>query len=164
MTEKLRYMNKELPIIKEGVLELKHMLKREHDSRKKQRLQALYLLQSRQGSNRREVAFLLGVHRDTVGRWLRDYAQGGISALLEVYIPGGKKPTLSAEILWSLQQELILPEGFASYKEIRVWLEQRHNVSIKYKTLYNVIRYKLGAKLKVPRLSHIKKLRSGRVV
>lgn len=94
--EKLRYMNKELPIIKEGVEELKHMLKREHDSRKRQRLQALYLLQSRQGSNGREVAFLLGVHRDTVGRWLRDYEQGGISALLEVYIPGGKKPTLSA--------------------------------------------------------------------
>lgn len=48
-----------------------------------------------------------------------------VLVLCEVYIPGGKKSTLSAEILWSLQQELILPEGFASYKEIRVWLE--HN-------------------------------------
>jgi transposase len=157
-------MNKEIPRIKESVEELKHMLKHEHNGRKKQRLQALFLLQSRQASRRTEVASVLGVNRDTVGRWLSDYAQGGLKALLEVYTPVGRKPTICGEILESLGEKLACPEGFGSYDEIRVWLEHNYKVNLKYKTIYNVVRYRLGAKLKVARPSHIKKLRTNRAI
>ena len=116
-------MNKELPIIKESIEELRQMLRHQSDSRKRARLQALYLLQTHQALSRREVARLLGVNRDTVGRWLRDYAGGGIEALLDLYKPTGKGPTICGEILRGLQERLCCPEGFGSYNEIRLWLE-----------------------------------------
>lgn len=155
-------MNKGLPTITESIEELRQMLRREGDSRKKQRLQALYLLQTRQGSSRKEVARLLGVNRDTIGRWLSDYASGGISVLLDLYRAVGKKPTIYGQILEGLQHKLYCPDGFGSYDEIRVWLEETYKVSLKYKTIYKVVRYRLGAKLKVARPSHIKKLRASR--
>lgn len=157
-------MNKELPKITESTEELKHMLRHENDSRKKQRLQSLYLLQTRQGSNRTEVAHLLGVNRNTVGRWLRDYSRGGISALLDLYTPVGKSSTICGQILEGLEEKLSCAQGFGSYNEIRVWLEETYKVNLKYKTIYNLVRYKLGAKLKVPRPSHIKKLRTNRAI
>lgn len=155
-------MNKELPIITESIEELKQMLRDQRDSRKRARLQALYLLQTHQASNRRAVARLLGVNRDTVGRWLRDYAEGGIGALLDLYKPTGKGPTICGEILRGLEEKLSCPEGFGSYNGIRLWLEETYKVSLKYKTIYKVVRYKLGAKPKVARPSHIKKLGTSR--
>jgi transcriptional regulator with XRE-family HTH domain len=99
-------MNKGLPTITESIEELRQMLRREGDSRKKQRLQALYLLQTRQASSRKEVARLLGVNRDTIGRWLSDYASGGVSVLLNLYRAVGKRPTIYGQILEGLQQKL----------------------------------------------------------
>lgn len=157
-------MNKELPIITESIEELRHMLRHQSESRKRGRLQALYLLQTHRASSRTEVARLLGVNRDTVGRWLRDYVEGGIVALLDFYRPTGKKPTICGEILRGLEEKLSCPEGFGSYDKIRVWLEETYKVSLKYKTIYKVVRYKPGAKLKVARPSHIKKLRTNRAI
>jgi transposase len=157
-------MNKELPIITETIEDLKHMLRHQSDGRKRERLQALYLLQTHQVSSRTEVARLLGVNRDTVGRWLRDYVEGGIGTLLDLYRPTGKNPTICGEILRGLEEKLSCPEGFGSYDEIRVWLEETYKVSLKYKTIYKVVRYKLGAKPKVARPSHIKKLSTNRAI
>jgi hypothetical protein len=61
-------MKMPIPPIHETSAELQRLLKAERDAQKQQRLQALSLLQTQQARTRRQVARLLGVHRDTVGR------------------------------------------------------------------------------------------------
>jgi transposase len=150
-------MRKAIPPITEPATELKQRLQREHDSHKKLRLQMLYLLASRQAHERQKVAQLLGVHRNTIGRWLAIYAAGGLTALLATYVPTGKPVSLAPDVLASLEQALRRPEGFASYEVLRQWVARTHGVQIKYKTLYTLVRTRFGAKLKVPRPSHTKK-------
>ncbi|MBN3893038.1 MAG: winged helix-turn-helix domain-containing protein [Nostoc sp.] len=50
-----------------------------------------------------------------------------------------------------LHKRLNQPEGFKSYSQIREWLTQECQVVVAYKTLHKIVRYKLNAKLKVPR-------------
>jgi transposase len=150
-------MRKAIPPITEHADDLKQRFRREHDSHKQLRLQMLYLLASGQAHERQEVARLLGVHRNTIGRWLAMYADGGLPALLATYVPAGKPVSLAPDVLASLEQALRRPEGFASYEALRQWVARTHGVQIKYKTLYTLVRTRFRTKLKVPRPSHTKK-------
>jgi transposase len=150
-------MRNALPVISEDTETLKQLLQREHDGRKKPRLQMLYLLASGQAQTRRDVAQLLGVHRNTIGHWLALYETGGLEALLKVYVPAGKPVSLAPAVLASLEQALQEPAGFASYEALRQWVKQTHHVEVNYHTLYTIVRTRFRAKLKVPRPSHTKK-------
>ena len=103
------------------------------------------------------MARLLGVHRNTIGRWLALYAAGGMDALLATYIPAGKPVSLAPAVLASIEQALHRAEGFASYEALRQWVRQTHGVEVKYKTLYTLVRVRFKAKRKVARPSHTKK-------
>ena len=85
-------MKKKLPPIHPSREELHRLLKAERSVRKRQRLQALYLLVSRQVKTRSAVAELLGVHRHSVGTWLGLYEQGGLESLLTIKKAPGKEP------------------------------------------------------------------------
>ena len=146
-----------IPPLREQVDDLQRRLQREHDGQKKLRLQRLYLLASGQARDRQEVASLLGVHRNTIGRWLALYAARGLAALLATYVPAGKPVALAPAVLTSLEQALRRPEGFASDDALRQWVAQTHHVQVKYKTLYTIVRTRFRTKLKVPRPSHTKK-------
>ena len=150
-------MNKTLPIIHEAADDLKQRLQQARDHRIRQRLHALYLLASGQAKSRTAVATLLGVDRNTVGRWLDQYAQGGLPALLDIYIPAGKAAPLAPTQLAQLQQALQQPEGFASYNAVRQWIATNLGVTLTYNATHKLVRYKLGATLKVARPSHQKK-------
>jgi transposase len=150
-------MRKAIPAITERAGELKQRLRHEQDGHKKPRLQMLYLLASAQAHSRQDVAHLLGVHRNTIGRWLALYTAGGLHALLALYVPAGKPVSLAPAVLASLEQALRRPEGFASYEALRQWVWRTHGVEVKYKTLYRLVRTRFRAKLKVPRPSHTKK-------
>jgi putative transposase len=150
-------MRHPVPLIHEEAAALKQRLHHEYDGRKKPRLQMLYRLATRQAQDRQEVARLLGVHRNTISRWLALYAAGGLEALLAIYIPAGKRVSLAPAVLAGLEQALQHPEGFASYEALRQWLRRTHGVDVKYKTLYTMVRTRFKAKLKVPRPSHTKK-------
>ncbi len=150
-------MNKVVPIIHESADELKQRLAQERHSTKRQRLHALYLLASGQARFRNEVAHLLGVDRNTVGRWLDQYAQGGLPALLTLYVPPGKPKPLTPEQLGQLRQRLEDPQGFAAYDEARQWIQDTFGVALTYNATHKLLRYQLGAKLKVARPAHIKK-------
>jgi transposase len=150
-------MRRAIPPIIEHSEDLKQRLQHEQDRRKKPRLHMLYLLVTGQAQTRQQVAALLGISRNTVGHWLALYEAGGLAALLNVYVPPGKRPSLAPEVLASIEQALRQPDGFASYGELRHWIEQTHQVRVKYKTLYSLVRTKFKAKLKVPRPSHTKK-------
>jgi transposase len=150
-------MRNPVPPIREDEATLKQRLQHEHDGHKKLRLHMLYLLATRQAQDRQDVARLLGVHRNTIGRWLARYAAGGMDALLATYVPAGKPVSLAPGVLASLEQALRRPEGFASYEALRQWVRQTHGVEVKYKTLYTIVRTRFRTKLKVPRPSHTKK-------
>jgi transposase len=150
-------MRNPVPPIREDAATLKQRLKHEHDGHKKPRLQMLYLLATRQAQDRQQGARLLGIHRNTVGRWLARYAAGGLEALLATYVSPGKPVSLAPTVLASLEQALRRPEGFASYEALRQWMAQTHHVQVKYKTLYTLVRTRFQTKLKVPRPSHTKK-------
>jgi transposase len=150
-------MKTPIPPIHETPAELKALLTAERDAQKHQRLQALYLLQTQQARTRRQVARLLGVNRDTVGRWLAAYASGGLPQMLTIAKAPGKVPLLSPAMQQALRDRLSQPHGAASYKAIWQWLRQAYGVPLAYKTVHKFVRYTLRAKLKVPRKSHIKK-------
>ena len=150
-------MRKPLPVISEDVETLTQRLQHEHHGRKKPRLQMLYLLASGQAQTRRDVAQLLGVHRNTIGHWLALYEAGGLEALLDVYIPAGKPLSLPPDVLAAIEQALRQPAGFASYAALRQWVQQTHHLEVNYHTLYTIVRTRFKAKLKVPRPSHTKK-------
>ncbi len=150
-------MRKALPVITEPTETLKRLLQREHHGRKEPRLQMLYWLASGQAQTRRDVAQLLGVHRNTISHWLALYEAGGLDALLDLYVPAGKPLSLPPDVLAALEQALRQPAGFASYEALRQWLKQTHHLDVNYHTLYTIVRTKLKAKLKVPRPTHTKK-------
>lgn len=150
-------MNKAVPVIHESADELKQRLSHERHPIRRQRLHALYLLASGQARFRSEIAAVLGIDRNTVGRWLERYAQGGLNAVLELYTPPGKAAALQPDQVALLQQALAQPQGFASYAEARHWISDTFGVALTYNATHKLVRYKLGAKLKVARPTHIKK-------
>lgn len=150
-------MHRDRPVVTESAEELKALLKQESNRHKRQRLHALYLFASDQVSTRQQAAHLLGVHRETLGRWMRMYADGGLAALLDLYVPKGKSPSLPQAVIAALEQQLQQPEGFASFETMRIWLFETHAVNISAKTLQKFVRRRFGARPKVARPSHIKK-------
>ena len=61
-------MKTPIPRLDETPVELKRLLDAETDARQHPRVQALYPLQTQQARTRRQLAWLLGVTRNTVGR------------------------------------------------------------------------------------------------
>ncbi len=141
----------------ECVDDLKQRLQREQDRRKKPRLPMRYLLVIGHAHTRQQLAPLVGISRNTVGHWLALYEAGGLPAFLNVYVPPGKPPSRAPEVLASLEQAVRQPDGFAWYEELRQWIQQTHQVQVKYKTLYPLVRTKFQATLNVPRPSHTQK-------
>ena len=150
-------MNRGLPDITESSTELKDRLRGESVGYKKQRLTALYLLQSGNAKNRKQVADLIGVNRQTVGHWLDAYQAGGIDQMLDRRYPPGRVPLLSEAQRHELRAELDKPSGFSSYGEIQQFIASTYQVEMSYKAVYSLIHDKWGAKPKVPRKSHKKK-------
>lgn len=137
--------------IKESVEELKHRLHHAITSSTKERIQMLYWLKTKTVGTRKKLSQRLGRDESTIYRWLRKYAQGGISALLEVKTPPGKESIISAQVMKQLEERLKMPQGFKSYSQIQDWLTQEWKVQLAYKTVHKIVRYKLKATLKVPR-------------
>jgi transposase len=117
-------------------------------------LQRLYLLVTRQAQDRQDVARLLGIHRNTRGRWQARYAAGGLEALLATYIPTGTPVSLAPAVLASLEQALRRPAGFASDEARRQWGRQTPGVEVTDKTLYTLVRARVKAERKAARPRH----------
>ncbi|HXH09300.1 MAG TPA: hypothetical protein VNP04_05990 [Alphaproteobacteria bacterium] len=127
-------MRKAIPPMSEHADDLKQRLRSEHHRHKQ----------------------LLGLHRNTIGRWLAMYAAGGLPALLATYVPAGKPLSLAPDVLASLEQALRRPEGFASYEALRQWVRRTHGVEVKDKALYTIVRTRFHTKLNVARPNHTK--------
>ena len=137
--------------IAESEEELKKCLQTVSLGNQKEKLQMLWWLKSGQVNQQQEIGKRLARDTSTVTRWLQKYKSGGLSGLLEVKKAPGAKPKIDDAAIAALQQELKTGKGFASYGAIVEWLKQEHGQDIEYATVYALVRYRLGAKLKVPR-------------
>lgn len=150
-------MNKALPKIKETALELKEMLNREGNSKRQNRLRVLFLIASEQVRSRTRIAVLLGKSRNTVSNWLSLYEESGLDKFLEIYKPAGAKTKISDAALADIKAVLASDKGSRTYKELHQMLVTKHSIDIHYSNVHHLVRYKLGAKAKVPRPTNPKK-------
>lgn len=150
-------MRKKLPEIKESVYKLKVLLNTEKDARRKERIHMLYLFRTGQAKTRISAAQLLSVHRKTISCWLDSYELGGLDCMLHIGTKPNHKLSIPIHILHSLKRRLRGSNGFKSYKSIQQWLQKRYSLYIPYSTVHGIVRYRLKAKLKVGRKSHVKK-------
>jgi transposase len=116
----------------------------------------LWWLKSGQVTQHQALAERLGRNPSTITRWLQQYRQGGLSGLLVVKHSPGRPRALDAALLAQLAARLEQPEGFKSYIEIEQWVQTTLGKPVKYKTVHKTVRYRLQAKLKVPRPQSIK--------
>jgi transposase len=153
-------MRKRMPTITERADELQRRMKQEKDVKKRQRLQALYVVASGRARHRQDIADLLGVHRHSVAAWFDAYAEGGVDKMLTYQVPRPPdRSRITPTALTALQAHLQDPHGFAGYTQLRTWLAEQHQVHLSYSGVYALVRGKLRAKPKRPRPSHAKKVR-----
>ena len=137
--------------ITESVEDLREILKQEKRILAYSKVQMLYLFQSKQVETVREVSTVLGKGEATIHRWLSQYRKGGLENLLKNRQVFGRPKKFSVEIAATLQQELRDPEGFKSYKEVRLWLWLIKGIASSYPAVYSLVRGELKSKLKIPR-------------
>jgi hypothetical protein len=123
-------MRPAMPPITAQAADRKQRLRRAHDRHTPPRLQRLDLLASGQARERQEAACLLGVPRNTIGRWRAVYAAGGLDAWLATDVPPGKPVSCAPQGLARLEQALHRPEGVASYEALRQWGRRTHGVEV----------------------------------
>jgi transposase len=137
--------------ITESEEELKTLLAAQKTAFAKERVQALYLLKTKQVETVQHLSEILGRNRVTVQRWLRFYRSGGLTQLLSQHKSQGRPMVISPEAIASLKEELKDPQGFSSYKEVQLWLLAFFGVEANYHVVHHLVRYKLQAKLKSSR-------------
>ena len=136
---------------------LRELLKNAKTPQEKERIQAIYWLKTHTIETVKQIAIMLGRNRVTVQKWLRKYRTGGLNLLLESKKnKQGRPNSIPPYVVEKLKSELKNPEGFKSYGEIQIWLKDCFEIDVAYRTVHELVRYKLQAKLKVPRPLHIK--------
>ena len=115
------------------------------------KIQMLYLFQSKQVETVREVSSILGKSETTIHRWLFQYKEGGIENLLKNRQIFGRPNKFSVEVAALVQQELRDTEGFYSYKEVHLWLWLIKEIPSSYQAVYSLVKGELKSKLKIPR-------------
>jgi putative transposase len=145
--------------VKEDAATLRKMLKQQKEPLLHARLLALYLYKTGQCRYRKDIAQQVGYGRNAVGRWLQTYETHGLETMLTVGASGNPREVgVPAEVVELLQKRLQDPhQGFSSYKAVRQWLSQEHDVHLSYQWVYDIVHDKMKARLKVPRKSNVKK-------
>lgn len=143
--------------ITESAETLKKLLINASTPQEKERIQTIYWLKTQAVKTVKEIAIMLGRNRVTIQKWLHKYRTGGINLLLESKKnKGGRPRAIPSQAIAKLKEELKNPAGFQSYSEIQLWLKTCFEIDVAYRTVHELVRYKLKAKLKVPRPLHIK--------
>ena len=125
----------------------------ERDVRLRSRLQGLWLV--RDGWPIVKAAEVVGVHKDTVGEWVRWYRRGGLEEVAAHKQAGKGQPSfLSAEQQRDLVEQ-VSTGRFRTAGEIRDWIESEWEVSYAPNSVYYLLN-RLGCSRRVPRPRHEK--------
>jgi len=118
----------------------------------------LVLIKQDKVHSKRGLASALGVSDRSILSWKKRYSTGGINQLLQDERGGNKPPIITKKVHRAIEQRLSNPSAaFRSYKELQQWVSEHYIKNINYHTVRKHVRERLGAKLKVPRKSHIRK-------
>jgi len=134
----------------EGADELYARFTRERDGRRRQRLQALWLV--RRGEPIAAAAQVAGVAQRSLERWLGWYRQGGLAAVL-TRVPGHGARGQPAWLTPAQQQALVTETAsgtLPTYAEARNWVREAFGVSYSAKGMYTLLA-RLDVHPKVPR-------------
>ncbi|MDZ7954122.1 helix-turn-helix domain-containing protein [Nostoc sp. DedQUE09] len=143
--------------IVESEAELKKRLQTANVGNQKEKLMMLWWIKSGQVYEQQEIGKRLALDTSTVTRWLQKYRVGGLDELLKIKkAPGAKRKIDEAAMptavnYAALLEKLKTGKGFSSYGAIVEWLKKEQGLEVEYATVYALVRYKLAAKLKVPR-------------
>jgi transposase len=137
--------------ITETEADLKQRLRQAKTASDKERLHLLYLLQSGQAKTVQDAATLLARHRITVQKWLQLYRSGGLEAMLAHTPRTGRRQSIPQWAQAALNKQLHESAGFNSYSEICQWLETQLGISAPYKSVHQLVHYRLKATPKVAR-------------
>jgi putative transposase len=149
--------------IKESAEELHELLRKQKTALGKERIQALYLLRIGQVKTIQDLAVVLGRGSATVQRWLKAYAESGITSIVSRKKGSGRPPIINTDVREQLSKELEDPQGFKSYEEIRTWLKAVEGVEASYKVVHDTVRYQSDCEAKSAASSrHKTPERSGR--
>lgn len=111
----------------------------------------MYLLKTKQAKTVQDAAPILGRNRVTLQEWLRHYREGGLAGLLAKKTPSGRPRAIPAWAEMALNKRLQEPQGFDGYQAICDWLETQLGVKAAYKTVHQLVHYRLQSSPKVPR-------------
>ena len=149
-----------LPPVTESADKLRKQIRATREAELRERLLMLLLIRTGELTTRQALAERLMRHRNTISRWLSAYEEGGLDRLLERNV-GGRPPgqcTLPDPVFETLKARLKTEEGFSSYVEVQRWLDDDYGLTVPYKTVHQIVRYSLKAKLKRARPVHPKKV------
>jgi transposase len=152
-------MRERFPLIAESQEELERLLKANRDAQVRRRVHLLLLIRTGAVKTRLQAATHLRVHRNSIHNWLKIYAKGGMERLLRIEqgAPPAEQKTLPDEVFQAVQARLA-ENGFQNgYTEVQRWLKEAFELEVPYKTVHGIVRYRLKAKLKRARPSHVKK-------
>ena len=137
--------------ISESLEFLEQSLRHARSARQLEKLQLLWWIKSGQMTQHQELGQRLNRNGSTISRWLQQYRNGGLKALLAQKSAPGTAWKIDAEVLEALKAQLQDPKGFRSYGAVQTWLQQSFGLEVEYATVYKTVRDRLGAKLKAPR-------------
>jgi len=130
---------------------LRNLFLSETDIRKKERLQVIYLIKTKEVRKIVKLSKIILRDRRTIGLWIKKYQELGLDGLLERNTSEGRPSQLSEDNLSKLKDKLSNSEGFKSYKAIKLWILKEFGQDLPYKTVFRICHDKLGASPKVSR-------------
>ena len=108
--------------------------------------------------SKNELANRLGVNHNSIQTWRSKYIADGLNGLLKDGRIGFKPSLITPSAHKKIALKLNAPEAaFSSYKQLQAWVDKNLISGINYNSLRHYVKRHFGAKLKVPRKSHINK-------
>lgn len=135
--------------IQEDRKDLDQRLQSAQNQKITERLQILYLLALPQALTISAIANVIGRHRGTLQRLRSTAKNQGLNAFLEIKASEGSRsnmiPAWAVESLKRLNPQT---QCFASYIEVQTLLRETLGIEAEDRTVYELVRYRLKAKLK----------------
>ena len=125
------------------------------DVREQERLQAVRLAESGHHTYA-EIARIVGRSTTTLQTWFAKLEAGGVDGLLERSGGPGRTSEIGTPKIQKALQKGLREGRWMSEPQLAAWLEERHGIRLKPRSLYYWIKKCAGA-LKVPRPVHTKK-------
>jgi len=112
----------------------------------KERVQALYLLKTKQVET--VLNSSVGTESSHSTKVAKSISEWWVESAIKVGKSTGRTALIPEWAVERLKQELLEPEGFSSYEEVRLWLAEL-GIQVKYDVVHNLVHEKLKADKKV---------------